>query len=51
MKIKLLKKLILVKKIEQLLLFLMEKNTAKYCHNIFLMKNGIIKELGKYKKI
>ena len=27
------------------------KNTVKYCDNIFLMKNGIIKELGEYKKI
>ena len=27
------------------------KNTVKYYDNIFLMKNGIIKELGEYKKI
>lgn len=27
------------------------KNTVKYCDNIFLMKNGLIQELGNYNKI
>ena len=27
------------------------KNTVKFCDNIFLMKNGTIKELGNYNEI
>ena len=27
------------------------KNTVKYCNNIFLMKNGIIQELGNFNEI
>ena len=51
MKIKLLKKLIWVKKNRTVVIVSHRKNTVKYYDNIFLMKNGIIKELGEYKKI